>query len=660
MYGVLRIPLQLLSLMQLCLLLLTIIEPPHGITATASVPSYSYSITIRSAPATSLLLVLTTALASVGDTEAFSWWKRFYPDKRSQYPRGQENLTAPGRSRNSASCKEDMRVVKLNNRSRLSFAPQFLHPRFAHGYSNVDLRVRTTDVDTEEVELDFDAKNRPSDLYTDTSTSYSNNTSIGSISSETAQVESESDENTITSPNKNSTSSKSTTILYTFHYPPTNVTLHGMSILLPQFKSWVLYKLQNENSSLDIVDNYISSKQIKIADPNVRSDLRDMWYSRKLICDRTEVLAVYPSEKSNHGEEGSKSCVDNAQKVTAKNGEGAKKNCKRGGFEDLLTVYCDRILGIMKDEMNDGNQGATSKLARTSSFHMKTWLEQNYGKRRTDKLLIQNFEKFPLDRQKNVFLHLLHWFKENYPYYYDQCGECGASYREDSEKNDVGCGNEEGKEENIESNDQLNESDSSLVGSFLGYCYPDEHELEGRAARTEIYQCHSCGKYTRFPRYNNVKHIVENGGRGRCGEYSIVLYRILRALGHQARWVVDWADHVWAEVYFDGRWVHMDPCEAALDHPLLYKEWGKTQTYIVAFWIPLKMDKIDMAKVSNENEESSSQSRLTLPFPFIQDVTEKYTSDSLDEISKRRHEKSNDVIIRARQKLIGRFNKINL
>ena len=75
---------------------------------------------------------------------------------------------------------------------------------------------------------------------------------------------------------------------------------------------------------------------------------------------------------------------------------------------------------------------------------------------------------------------------------------------------------------------------------------------------------------------------------------------------------------------------------------------------------PLKMDKIDMAKVSNENEESSSQSRLTLPFPFIQDVTEEYTSDSLDEISKRRHEKSNDVIIRARQKLIGRFNKINL
>lgn len=30
-------------------------------------------------------------------------------------------------------------------------------------------------------------------------------------------------------------------------------------------------------------------------------------------------------------------------------------------------------------------------------------------------------------------------------------------------------------------------------------------------------------------------------------------------------------------------WVHLDPCEAAVDEPLLYQGWGKNQTYILAF-----------------------------------------------------------------------------
>ena len=30
------------------------------------------------------------------------------------------------------------------------------------------------------------------------------------------------------------------------------------------------------------------------------------------------------------------------------------------------------------------------------------------------------------------------------------------------------------------------------------------------------------------------------------------------------------------------RWVHLDPCEAAVDEPLIYSGWGKQHTYIVA------------------------------------------------------------------------------
>ena len=86
---------------------------------------------------------------------------------------------------------------------------------------------------------------------------------------------------------------------------------------------------------------------------------------------------------------------------------------------------------------------------------------------------------------------------------------------------------------------------------------------------------------------HDVAQIVRQR-QGRCGEYAQTLYQLLLALRWPTRLVVDWTDHLWVEallpVQADGslRWVPMDPCEAAVDDPMLYSSWGKNHTFLVA------------------------------------------------------------------------------
>ncbi len=75
--------------------------------------------------------------------------------------------------------------------------------------------------------------------------------------------------------------------------------------------------------------------------------------------------------------------------------------------------------------------------------------------------------------------------------------------------------------------------------------------------------------------------------RGRCGEWANCFGLVCCALGLEVRYVIDWTDHVWVELWCPARsrWVHADACEGpgAFDTPLMYEAgWGKKLSFIIA------------------------------------------------------------------------------
>ena len=120
-----------------------------------------------------------------------------------------------------------------------------------------------------------------------------------------------------------------------------------------------------------------------------------------------------------------------------------------------------------------------------------------------------------------------------------------------------------------------------------GMVEPTQDERADGASRVETYTCRHCKTVTRFARFNSPCALLRTK-TGRCGEWANCFGLICRAVGFDTRYVLDFTDHVWCEVWLPskGRYCHCDPCENSLDAPLTYEcGWGKQLTYILSISI---------------------------------------------------------------------------
>lgn len=87
-------------------------------------------------------------------------------------------------------------------------------------------------------------------------------------------------------------------------------------------------------------------------------------------------------------------------------------------------------------------------------------------------------------------------------------------------------------------------SDTEASRSLL----PSAEERRFDASVTEGHVCKTCGFINRFPRYNDPGKLLETR-RGRCGEWTNCFALCCRALAFDTRYVLDFTDHVWVEVF---------------------------------------------------------------------------------------------------------------
>lgn len=202
-----------------------------------------------------------------------------------------------------------------------------------------------------------------------------------------------------------------------------------------------------------------------------------------------------------------------------------------------------------------------------------------------------NFMPEKSEQDHALLLQLLIWFKQSFSWVNQpSCSRCGS------------------------------ETASIGMGSAA------TEELRFGANRVELYRCKKCAAVTRFPRYNDPLKLVETR-RGRCGEWANCFTLYCRALGYQARLILDFTDHVWTECFSNhlGRWMHLDPCESVYDNPLLYEEgWKKKLTYVIA----LSKDGVyDVTKRYTRKWHETMSRRLITSEANVQEVVKSLTKE---------------------------------
>ncbi|GAU11615.1 hypothetical protein TSUD_346070 [Trifolium subterraneum] len=148
-----------------------------------------------------------------------------------------------------------------------------------------------------------------------------------------------------------------------------------------------------------------------------------------------------------------------------------------------------------------------------------------------------NFNPSKIERDHAFLLQLLFWFKQSFRWVNaPSCRDCG----------------------------------NETVGQGMTAPLPSE-TLYG-ASRVEQYRL-----------WKQERAAVENGPIAlRSIVELLVMSHVCLLVDLQ---ILDFTDHVWTECYSQllGRWMHLDPCEAIYDRPLLYeKGWNKKLNYVIA------------------------------------------------------------------------------
>jgi hypothetical protein len=157
-------------------------------------------------------------------------------------------------------------------------------------------------------------------------------------------------------------------------------------------------------------------------------------------------------------------------------------------------------------------------------------------------------------------------------------------------------------------------------------------EKAGQAGRVEVYQCSHCQGFTRFPRYNDPVKLLDTRV-GRCGEWANCFTLCCRAMGFEARYVLDVTDHVWTEIYSEHhkRWLHCDSCEDQLDRPLTYEVgWGKKLSYIFSF---SHEEVVDTAQRYTQNWDDMKLRRSEVSEPWLASTIEQINQNLRQNIS---------------------------